>query len=85
MTQTRPLPAVVKIVRKAFWRDPAWLRILYGTRQDFHGFLSLTSEHTQDRGHYGYFGFKNAQLRSKTASSSTTLKVEVFLEGGKTA
>ena len=44
--------------------------------------------HTQDRGHYGYtlnFGVKNAQLRCKTASSSTTLKVEVFLEGGKTA
>lgn len=40
-------PAVVKIVRKAFWRDPAWLRILYGTRQDFHGFLSLTSEQTE--------------------------------------
>ena len=37
-------PAVVKIVRKAFWRDPAWLRILYGIRQEFHGFLSLTSE-----------------------------------------
>ena len=30
-------------------------------------------------------GGKTAQLRSKTASSSTTLKVEVFLEGEKTA
>ena len=53
-------------------------------------FLSLEHVlfHTQDRGHYGYtlnFGVKNAQLRSKTASSSTTLKVELFLEGGKTS
>ena len=40
-------PAVVKVVRKAVWRDPAWLRILYGICQKFHGFLSLTLEQTE--------------------------------------
>ena len=67
------------LLRKASIRLSANFRLIFR-----HGHFLTTHRIGGIMGTHQTLG-QNAQLRSKTASSSTTLKVEVFLEGGKTA